>query len=107
MAAHDEEQNDSSEEAQQLDSVTDMVQEQELDASKAQEAMSALATAQAKDDDKAAALAAVIVSKEDVAMIVDEMRVTEDEADRVLREVAVAGHQDSMLKEALRKLISS
>ena len=48
-------------EAKQLDSVTDVVKEAELDASKAQEAMSALSTAKQEDDGTAAALAAVAV----------------------------------------------
>lgn len=106
MAKPEEDQNDSSKEAQQLDSVTDMVQEQELDASKAQEAMSALNSAHTKDDEKAAALAAVVVSKDDIAVVVDEMQVTEDEADKVLREVAVDGYENEMLKAALRKLVT-
>ena len=99
--------NDSSREAKQLDSVTDMVQEQELDASKAQQAMSALSRSNKEDDSKAAALAAVTVSKEDIAAIVDEMEVTEEIADKVLREVAIEGHQERMLEAALRKLVTS
>lgn len=98
---------DASREAQQLDSVTDMFQEQELDASKAQQAMSALSSSKQEDDGKAAALAAVSVSKEDIAVIVSELEVTEEVADRVLREVAIDGHQDKMLQAALRKLVTS
>jgi len=99
--------NDSSREAKQLDSVTDMVQEQELDASKAQQAMSALSSADKEDDSKAAALAAVAVSKEDIATIVDEMEVSEAIADKMLREVAIEGNQDRMVEAALRKLVTS
>lgn len=99
--------NDSSEEAKQLDSVTDMVQEQELDASKVQQAMHSLSSAKTEDDSKAAALAAVVVTKEDIAVIVDEMEVTEEVADKALREAAIEGHQDRMLEAALRKLVTS
>lgn len=112
MAAEDDTANDggahdSSREAKQLDSVTDVVQEQELDASKAQQAMSALSTAKAEDNEKAAALAAVTVSKEDIATIVSEIEVSEEVADRMLREVAIEGHQDKMLEAALRRLVTS
>ena len=107
MSGEDDENNDSSEEAKQLDSVTDMVQEQELDASKVQQAMDALSSERKEDDSKAAALAAVTVSKEDIATIVEEMEVTEEIADKVLREAAIEGHQDRMLQAALRKLITS
>lgn len=107
MSGEDESENDSSREAKQLDSVTDMVQEQELDASKVQQAMDALSSERKEDDGKAAALAAVIVSKEDIATIVEEMEVTEEIADKVLREAAIEGHQDRMLQAALRKLITS
>ena len=107
MAGEDETNNDSSREAKQLDSVTDMGQEQELDASKVQQAMDALSSEHKEDDGKAAALAAVTVSKEDIATIVEEMEVTEEIADKVLREAAIEGHQDRMLQAALRKLITS
>jgi NACalpha-BTF3-like transcription factor len=93
--------------AAQLDSVTDRVTETELDASKAQEAMSALSTTNPEDDAKAAALASVAVSKEDVALIVSEMEVTEEVAERVLREVALELKEGNVLEEALRKLVTS
>lgn len=109
--AKDEAKDDSSREAKQtakqLDSVTDMVQEQELDASKAQQAMSALTSSQKQDNAKAAALAAVTVTKEDIAIVVEEMEVTEETADKVLREVAIEGFQDRMVEAALRKLVTS
>ena len=76
-------------EAKQLDSVTDVVQEKELDASKAQEAMSALATSAASVKDLNAA--ALTVSKEDVAFIVDQLEVTEDVATKMLRDVSDGG----------------
>ena len=89
-------------EAKQLDSVTDVVQEKELDASKAQEAMSALSTASASVKDQQAA--ASQVSKEDVALVIDQLEVTEDVAIRALMEVA---GEEKPVVAALRKLITS
>jgi len=111
--ADDMETNGSTAEAKQLDSVTDVVQEQELDASKAEQAMNALSSDDIKkkggSDSKATALAAVIVSKEDIAAIVDEMEVTEEMAEKVLREVAISmgGNPSGMVEAALRKLVTS
>lgn len=100
MAAEDEAQ------AKQLDSVTDNHEEQEVDAQKAQQAMNALSTGPL-----ASALSEadqVAVSKEDVAMIVDEMEVTEDVAKRTLREAATELKEgDSLVVAALRKLVSA
>ncbi|CAB9526371.1 expressed unknown protein [Seminavis robusta] len=93
------------EQAKQLDSVTDVVQEKEIDASKAQEAMSAL-TAQKADQSLDAAAQAVAVSKEDVALIMSELEVTEDVAERSLRSVTVEDGQ-SRVVEALRHLVTS
>jgi NACalpha-BTF3-like transcription factor len=95
------------EEAAQLDSVTDVFMEAELDSSKAQQAMSALSTAKKEEDSEAAALAAVAVSKEDVEMIVSELEVTEEVAERVLREVAAEAKEGKMLEAALRRLVTS
>ena len=95
-------------EAKQLDSVTDRVQEVELDDSKAQEAMTALSSAKKEDDNKAAALASITVSKEDVALIVSELEVTDEVGERVLREVALDGADEGkMLEAALRKLVTT
>jgi NACalpha-BTF3-like transcription factor len=105
--ADDVENSGSTDEAKQLDSVTDMVQEQELDASTAQQAMSALSSDKKKDDGKAIALAAVVVSKEDIAIVVEEMEVSEELAERVLREVAVEGNPNEMVQQALRKLVTT
>mmetsp|Transcript_10306 Transcript_10306/g.18812 ORF Transcript_10306/g.18812 Transcript_10306/m.18812 type:complete len:107 (-) Transcript_10306:2184-2504(-) len=100
-------------EAKQLESVTDRVVEAELDASKAQQAMTALSTAN-KDDDvkKAAALAAVAISKDDVSVIVHELEVSEEVAESVLREVSLECNKDAttkvnVLETALRRLLSS
>ncbi|CAJ1908739.1 unnamed protein product [Cylindrotheca closterium] len=95
-------------EAKQLDSVTDRVKDVELDASKAQEAMTALSSANKGDDSKAAALASMSVSKEDVALIVSELEVSEEVAERVLREAALDGAEgDKMLEAALRRLVTA
>lgn len=95
------------EEAKQLDSVTDVVQEKELDASKAQQAMSALATKSQKKAEEAAS-AAVAVSKEDVALIVSELEVTDEVAARALRQVAdEVPEGKSVVAAALRKLVVS
>lgn len=95
-------------EAKQLDSVTDRYEEKELDASKAQLAISALSTNSAN---AATVEKVVAVSKEDVALIVSELEVTEEVAERVLREVAlqdgVGGDGESMVVAALRRLVTS
>ena len=93
--------------AKQLDSVTDRVDEKELDESKAQEAMSALSSEKATDD-KHAALAAVAVSKEDVALLVSELQITEDQAQLALREAATSKDKkpgDSMVVAAMRRFV--
>ena len=116
-------------EAKQLDSVTDVVkgeaqlsilchshrvyvshiiishsQEAEIDTAKAQEAIG-LITAKKVNDHKAAALAAVTISKEDVALIVSELEVSEEVAERVLREVSLETKGGNVVEAALRALI--
>ena len=98
-------------EAKQLDSVTDRVQEQELDASRANQALGALGGAAAS----AAPIegSAIAVKKEDVAMIVAEMEISEDEATAALREAAAGGQNGTIVEgqqlvaAALRKLVTS
>lgn len=93
------------EEAKQLDSVTDRVEEKEVDAVRAQQAMSALS---AKNDDDIQAADQVILSKEDIDLIVSELEVTEEVARRTLREVAADVKEgDSLVVAALRKLVTS
>ncbi len=79
-----------------------------MDASKAQQAISALSTNSAN---AATVEKVVAVSKEDVALIVSELEVTEEVAERVLREVAlqdgVGEDGDSMVVAALRRLVTS
>jgi NACalpha-BTF3-like transcription factor len=90
--------------AKQLDSVTDNFEEQEVDAQKAQQAMSFLgkqASALSEEDQ-------VAVSKEDVELIMSELEVTEEVAKRTLRQVAVDVKEgDSLVVAALRKMVSS
>jgi hypothetical protein len=95
-------------EAKQLDSVTDRVQEQELDESKANQAMAALASASKKssaDQNKD-----ISVLKEDIDVIVEELEVTEDMAAAALREVAAGDGSlagESLVAAALRSLVVS
>ena len=92
-------------EAKQLDSVTDVVKEAEIDTAKAQEAIGKI-SAKNETDTKAAALAAVSISKDDVALIVSELEVTEEVAERVLREVSLETKEGSVVEAALRALIA-
>ena len=93
--------------AKQLDSVTDRVEEQEVDLGKAQMAMSSLGGAAADG-----AEANLAVSAADVQVICDELEVTEEEAAKVLRQVAAAGlvasteDHDGWVAAALRHLIT-
>ena len=94
------------EQAQQLDSVTDRVQESELDASKAQQAMSALTTTTTTTSANAATVVAV-VSKQDVELVMTEMEVTQDVAERALRTVPTTIDDESKrVVEALRYLVT-
>lgn len=99
------------EEAKQLDSVTDVVHEKEFDASKAQEAMTALSTAPQVGSGANSSVGvkkAISVSKEDVAVIVTELEVTEDVAEKALREATEeVGEGKSPLASALRRLVVS
>lgn len=94
--------------AKQLDSVTDRVEEQEVDLTKAQEAMTSLSAPSAEKEAAEAELQAVVVSKDDVKLICDELEVTEELASRTLREVARDVKEgESLVAVALRKLITS
>lgn len=95
------------EEAKQLDSVTDRVQETELDASRSNKALSALNSS--KSGATAFGSKHNPVKKEDVDVIVSELEVTEDEAAAALRAVAAEGSVsgDSLVTEALRRLVTS
>lgn len=93
------------EEAKQLDSVTDRVQETELDASRSNKALSSL-----NSDSKlgSATAASISVRKEDVDVIMEELEVTEDEAAAALRAVAAEGGDldGGLVTEALRRLVT-
>ena len=98
--------NDLTDEAKQLDMVTDRVQEKELDASKAQKAMSALVSGGTKANN---ILSHILVSREDVDVIMNELEVTEEVATRALQAVVVdvGVDQQSRVVAALRLLITS
>ena len=92
--------------AKQLDSVTDRVEEQEVDSTKAMNALGALATPAAHAQ---ASNVAIAVAPEDIQIICDELEVTEEVATRTLRQVAQENKQEgeSMVAAALRKLITT
>ncbi|VEU37940.1 unnamed protein product [Pseudo-nitzschia multistriata] len=92
-------------EAKQLDSVTDVVKEAEIDTAKAQEAIG-LIRSKTNDDQQAAALAAVTISRGDVELIVSELEVTEEVAERTLREVSLDAKGGNVVEAALRVLIA-
>jgi NACalpha-BTF3-like transcription factor len=94
------------EQAKQLDSVTDNVDEKEVDASKAHEALSALSSAKTQKTSPAEHLC--VVSKEDVDLIVSELEVTEEVAVKALREAAAAASShvgEPLVVTALRKVV--
>jgi NACalpha-BTF3-like transcription factor len=103
--------------AAQLDSVTDVVQEQEVDEARAQEAMSALSSnkagdVMASDLQKLGKSTANAVTQEDIQLICNELDVTEDVAVKSLREAAIElgitnRENDDVVVAALRKLVTS
>lgn len=119
--------------AKQLDSVTDVVQEQEVDERRALEAMSSLSTPTGNGgggasnntvlnsnkhsnvgmntDDAANSSsigAAFLVSKDDVDYIMMELEVSEAVARETLRDAATTlGEGESLLVSALRKLVTT
>ena len=91
--------------AKQLDSVTDRVEEQEVDLAAAQQAMSSLGGA-AVDG-----AAAIDVNAADIQVICDELEVTEEVATKVLRQVMAEGlvsadDHEMWVAAALRHLIT-
>ncbi len=113
----------SEDEAKQLDSVTDRVQEKELDESRATQALGALsATASSSSSSgggkSAASLSsrsAFVAKKEDVGIIMDELQVTEEDAVAALRAEASGGlggdgnppEGQQLVAAALRRLVLS
>ena len=103
--------------AAQLDSVTDVVQEQEVDEARAQEAMSALSSNKAEDasstdSQKLGKRTANAVTQADIQLICNELDVTEDVAVKALREAAIElgivnRENDDVVVAALRKLVTS
>jgi NACalpha-BTF3-like transcription factor len=94
------------EQAKQLDSVTDRFDEKEVDATKAQEAVSALSSSKQAQQ---LATKDACVSKEDVDLIVSELEVTEEAAEKALREAAceVKDNGERMVVAALKKLVTT
>jgi NACalpha-BTF3-like transcription factor len=101
----------SEDEAKQLDSVTDRVQEKELDESRATQALGALSATTSADS---ASRSTFFAKKEDVGIIMDELEVTEDEAVAALRAAAAEEGEDGkppegqqLVAAALRRLVLS
>jgi hypothetical protein len=96
-------------EKKQLDSVTDVVQEKELDASRAQEALSAMSAS--KQGSSAKKVSKIKVDKAHVDLLMNELEVTEEMAVQTLREVAESMEGDtsgkSLIVAALTKLVVS
>mmetsp|Transcript_22351 Transcript_22351/g.36981 ORF Transcript_22351/g.36981 Transcript_22351/m.36981 type:complete len:96 (-) Transcript_22351:948-1235(-) len=90
------------EEAQQLDSVTDRVQDREFDANVAKNAMCALTK---QEDSQTEQQHTVAVSKEDVDLIVDQLEVSREEAEKALREVKEEDGKSAIFL-ALKKLVT-
>jgi NACalpha-BTF3-like transcription factor len=91
-------------EAKQLDSVTDRVAETELDSSRANQALGALATA------KKEAAQSITVKKEDVDVIMAELECSEGDAVVALRnalEVDGTLSGDELVSAALTRLVVS
>lgn len=92
------------EEAKQLDSVTDNVQAKEFDANIAKDAMASL---QRQSADQAKQEKSIAVSKEDVDLIVEQLEVSEEEAEKALREFSAGGSDGkSAVHLALQKLVT-
>jgi NACalpha-BTF3-like transcription factor len=90
------------EEAKQLDSVTDRVQDKEFDENVAKDAMSAL---RQQSENQTEQQQTVAVSKDDVDLIVEQLEVSRDEAERALREVKDEDGKSALFL-ALRKLVN-
>mmetsp|Transcript_9335 Transcript_9335/g.16874 ORF Transcript_9335/g.16874 Transcript_9335/m.16874 type:complete len:103 (-) Transcript_9335:137-445(-) len=98
------------EEANQLDSVTDRVQETELDESRANQALGALSGNAADASGGGNNNETMEVKKEDVDVIVAELECTEDEAEAALR--AAAGGEagvegEKLVAAAVRRMVVS
>jgi len=103
-------------EAKQLDSVTDRVQETELDASRATQALGALSTTTPSSaatsttaSSSSSSGSKIQIKKEDLDFIVGEMECTEDEAMAALRaELGVDAklEGEKLVEAALRRLIT-
>lgn len=91
-------------EAKQLDSVTDRVAETELDSSRANQALGALATATKSE------VKSITVKREDIDVVVAELECSEEDAIDALRrslEEDGALEGDSLVSAALTRLVVS
>jgi hypothetical protein len=97
------------EEAKQLDSVTDLVQGKELDEHRTRDAMSALSSSAAMSISSDILFSSIEVSKRDIAFIVSELEVTDETAERTLKQVIMDGvpEGETALSSALMRLITS
>lgn len=91
-------------EAKQLDSVTDQVKETELDSSRANQALGALATA------KTLEAKSITVKPEDIDVIVQELECLREEAAEALRKSLEENESlegDSLIVAAMTRLVVS
>lgn len=105
---------DEAKQAQQLDSVTDVVQEQEVDIAKAQQALSSFSSKANCSEDhhnnnkSTTEQQGMALAQEDVDLIVAELEVTEEKARKTLRQVANDWPEGGtpLVVAALRQLVT-
>ena len=104
---------ESAQAAKQLDSVTDRVQETELDSSKVRQAMAGVGSNEAAKSTKSTlTLAQIRVARDDINVLMEHFEVTEDQAIKALKECSLEIQQaggsvegDVVLAAALKKLL--
>ncbi|RLN97725.1 hypothetical protein BBJ28_00018235 [Nothophytophthora sp. Chile5] len=103
--AKEEQLKSKADESNAMEKLTDLVEEKQMDENKMKEAFQALRKQEEADKEaerkREKALAAVKVSKEDVALLALEMELTTQQADRKLREA------DGDLVSCLKAMISA
>lgn len=106
-ASQEQKGEDSKKQAQQLDQLTDHVQERDMniDASKAAQMMTTLQSSH--DGNQVSGNESVIISKEDVKVIVDELEVTDEVATEALKNVMLTEGDQPPRVRALRYLLTS
>jgi NACalpha-BTF3-like transcription factor len=101
--------------AKQLDSVTDNIAEQEVDADRAAQALSGLSNPANTNGTRDESVSSLTFSKSDIDFIITELEVSEHVAIEALRVVAMEALSNGtgplvgadLLKAALHKLITS